>query len=604
MTPVRKALSEIRRSTLGVFRPAEQLPLSEWIERNIWLPSGLSAVPGPIALWKFQRELADAMIDPNIEKITVLKGSRLGYTSLLVGAIAHFIKNDPASILVVVPTDDDVRNFVVGQLESTFEASPTLKNVLPNPHSGGKDRDTLKYRRGAGWSFRCVSARSPRNLRAHAARIVITDETDAFEVTVEGEAVALASKRSLTFPNRKLINGSSPTTESGSYVAAAFEQSDMRVFECRCQQCGDYHELKWAQIQWPEGKPREACWICDSCGGVHTDEQKPAMVAQGRWRALAPHVKGHAGFRLNCLIAPFAPASWGRLAEEFVQAKRKPETLRVFVNTILAETWREEDDGGPQPHELQSLAEPMSLADIPEEVIYLASGADIQGDRIELSTWGFTEDDEWLVLDHRQLFGDPLRDDAVWSDLADVLRERHPHPLGGTIGRDATCVDASDGNTTNRVLSFCAGHRHLRCIPIKGASGSRPPLTPTASKRSRALMIAGIDPLKSRLYDRLAKRTGIRFSDALPLAYYEQLTAERPVVRYARGQPTRIWERYAGRLAEALDCAIYTLAARSAVAVNPARRGAELASRIGLPPATPQIIRSTWMDNGRRILTI
>jgi len=38
------------------------------------------------------------------------------------------------------------------------------------------------------------------------------------------------------------------------------------------------------------------------------------------------------------------------------------------------------------------------------------------------------------------------------------------------------------------------------------------------------------------------------------------------------------------------------VAARSAVAINLARRRQEVSSRVALPPAMPQVIRSAWLE--------
>ncbi len=197
MTPSRRKLNELRAAALGALRPVERKPLSEWIERNLYLPSGLSAVPGQIRLWNFQREMADAMIDPTIESVTVIKGARLGYSSLLVAAIGHYIKNDPTSILAVLPTDDDTRSFIVSQIEPTFDASPALRGAIAEIHSGPQGlghHDTMRHRRFAGGSLRVVSARAPRNLRSHTARVLIVDEADAMEATAEGSPILLAEK--------------------------------------------------------------------------------------------------------------------------------------------------------------------------------------------------------------------------------------------------------------------------------------------------------------------------------------------------------------------------------------------------------------------------
>src|SRR6266540_270018 len=157
MTPARRKLNELRKATLEALRPVGRRPLSAWIENTVSLPSGLSAVPGLIHLWKFQRDLADALIDPALERVTVIKGARLGYSTLLVGAIGHFIRNDPTSILAVLPTDDDSRSFIVSQIEPTFAASPELRGAIPITRTGAYNNfDTMKYRRFPGGSLRVI----------------------------------------------------------------------------------------------------------------------------------------------------------------------------------------------------------------------------------------------------------------------------------------------------------------------------------------------------------------------------------------------------------------------------------------------------------------
>jgi phage terminase large subunit GpA-like protein len=69
------------------------------MEEHIRLPAGESAVPGPIRLWGYQRGVADAIGDPLIERVTVIKSARIGYTTLLVGALANYVHNDPSSLL-------------------------------------------------------------------------------------------------------------------------------------------------------------------------------------------------------------------------------------------------------------------------------------------------------------------------------------------------------------------------------------------------------------------------------------------------------------------------------------------------------------------------
>ena len=69
----------IRRNALQALRPPANIPLAEWIEANIHLPQTASATPGRMRLWAYQRGICDAIDDPEIERVTVLKSARIGY---------------------------------------------------------------------------------------------------------------------------------------------------------------------------------------------------------------------------------------------------------------------------------------------------------------------------------------------------------------------------------------------------------------------------------------------------------------------------------------------------------------------------------------------
>lgn len=110
-------MNALGRRVMAGFVPPPRLQLSAWIEANIHLPEGLSAVPGLMKLWPWQREIADAISDPLIERVTLLKASRIGFTALTVGAIGAHVVNEPASILVLLPTEADCRDFIVSDVE-------------------------------------------------------------------------------------------------------------------------------------------------------------------------------------------------------------------------------------------------------------------------------------------------------------------------------------------------------------------------------------------------------------------------------------------------------------------------------------------------------
>ena len=51
---------------------------------------GISALPGAVRLWPYQQEIADAISDPGIERVTLVKPVRVGFTTLLTGAIGAY----------------------------------------------------------------------------------------------------------------------------------------------------------------------------------------------------------------------------------------------------------------------------------------------------------------------------------------------------------------------------------------------------------------------------------------------------------------------------------------------------------------------------------
>lgn len=574
-------LLNARLFALRALVPPPRLRLSTWIEREIALPEGTSALPGRVRLWPYQREIADAISDPEIERVTLVKPVRVGFTTLLTGAIGSFIANEPSPILCLLPTESDARDYMVSDIEPTFEASPTLRGTLTEGADEGEQRNTLMSRRFPGGSLKIVAAKSPRNLRRHTARVLIVDEADAMEVGNEGNPIRLAERRTLSFGNRKIILGSTPVAEDTSHVLRAYEASDARVFEVPCAACGAFTEIMWEHIEWEEGKPETAAFRCPNCRELISERNKAMMVAAGEWRATKPEVKSHAGFRLNALVSLLTNASWAKLAAEYVMAKDDPAELQTFVNTILGQGWRE---AGAELDEdaLAKRVEPFGLSDIPAEVLVITIGVDVQDDRLECTVTGWTKDGSCLVLGHVVIWGSP-DDETTWMELEELLRTEWRHPYGGKLKADACAIDSGDGDWTEKVYNYCFPRATRRVMAIKGMAGQRPAMQVSGGKvKGGRLWIVGVDTVKTTVFTRLQRAQGIRFSNTLEAVYFDQLASERRVVRYKRGAPVRAFERIPGKRAEALDALVYAWAARHALQIPLGQREDDLRSeRLG-----------------------
>ena len=589
-------IDTLRARALRALVPPPRLRLSDWIEGHIALPEGVSAQPGPVRLWPFQREIADAIGDPFIERVTLVKPVRVGFTTLLTSAVASFVTNEPAPIMCLLPAEADCRDYVVSDIEPIFGASRVVADALADDREEG-ERNTLLSRRFPGGSLKVVAAKAPRNLRRHNVRVLFIDEADGMEATAEGSPIMLAERRTLSFPDRKIVMGSTPVHEDTSAVLRTYAVSDMRVFMVPCPLCGAFSEVTWDHITWDEGQPETARWRCPHCDGDVAESHKPGMVAAGRWHVTRPEVKGHAGFRLNALVSLHTNASWAKLAAEFVTAKDDPSTLQTFVNTILAQGWRGEGDELAD-EELAERGEDWGLGKgVPAEVLALTVGIDVQHDRLECTFVGWAEGGTAYVLGHRIVWG-AWDDTATWDELDELLRARWPHALGGRIGIDAAAIDAGDGHTMPAVMSFCTPRLRRRVVPIKGAPGNRPMMERASgkAKSGKRLWIVGVDTAKLAIFGRLSRGSSIRLSDELPRVWHEQVASERMTVTYRRGQPVRAFHRIPGRRAEALDCLTYAFAARHIVNPPWADRRAELRNEEPLQSRTGPVLKSSWMD--------
>lgn len=583
---------------LSLFAPPPRLTLSEWAADKFRLAERASAEPGRFTPWPYQRFILDAIGDPAIERVTVLKAARVGFTKCLMAAIGASAATQPASIILLVPTDDDARGFAVDEVEPAFQESPALAGLLRNNRNDGRNTMVMKAFAGGG-SLKILAARSPRNLRRHDAKRLFIDEADAMEVTVEGDAIALAIKRTLGHADRKIVMGSTPTLENVSNVEKSWKKSNQTVFECPCPQCGEFFELQWEQLKWDAGKPETVHLVCPCSRCIIQHEQKTGMIEGMRARPLKPEIKDHVGFRLSALISLFANAAWHKLVAEFETAKAAgPSEMQVFVNTVLGRPFRltqaqvDEDTLMARAEEFvlgYDQARGAWAARLPAEALYITAGVDVQHDRLEVGLWG------WCLggvqaLGHEVLTGD-TNFPEVWEELDGLLQQRWPHPLGGTVGIEVACIDAGDSSgrqRSERLMAFAmARHGSCRSYAVKGASNPQTEPVKRAAKLKMAgkLFLVAVDQFKADLWSRLELPTPqpgwMRFSKSFAREWYEQLLSEPPQIVYRRGRPEREFVRIPNRRAEVMDCFVYAAAARHFFRPDWERRAAELAAATG-----------------------
>ena len=559
------ALDQVLGKIYTLWNPPPDLTLSEWAIKYARLSPESSAEPGAWQDIPYQRGIMDAFTDPAVERITMMKSARVGYTKILNNVIGYHAHLDPANILVVQPTIEDAQGYSKDEIATMIRDTPILEDRFYEPKA--KDgRNTILKKGFPGGMLYLVGANSPRGFRRISARVVLFDEVDGYPATAgtEGDQIKLGIMRSQMFWNRKIALGSTPTIKGISKIENSFENSDKRRYWVPCPSCGEFQVLKWSGITWPKDQPEKAYYACEHNGCVIEHHQKRWMVERGEWRA-EQEFNGHAGFHIWAGYS-FAPnAAWGILAQEFIDCKKDTEALQTFVNTVLGETW--EDEAEKLDHAI--LQERVERYPNPAADGYLlTAGVDVQGDRLEVGVeaWGPGEEN-WQV-DYLVYFGDTT-EPAVWNDLARFLNRTYTNNRGVELNISAMAIDS--GFNTDYVYAFVKKHSARRVYATKGMAGPGLPVVNKATKKKTGrdprpvrLFIVGVDGAKSVIYHRLQNvepGPGYRhFNNHLDQEYFEGLTAEKIVTKHRRGFEYREWIKTRPRN-EPLDIAVLNYAA-------------------------------------------
>ncbi len=570
-------LLRLERAAYRAFKPPEKLTLSEWADRYAFLSAESSAEGGRWHTLPYQKGIMDAITDPKVEQVTVMKSARVGYSKILNHAIAFHIHQDPCPIMLVQPTIEDAQGYSKEEIAPMLRDTPCLKGLVSE--SKAKDgANTILQKQFPGGTLSLVGANSPRGFRRVSRRVVLFDEIDGYPASAgaEGDQIKLGIRRTEYYWNRSIVAGSTPTVKDFSRVERMFLQTDQRRYFVPCPDCGHMQYLKWPNIRWTDGDPSTAGYCCESCGVIIPHSKKRWMVERGEWRATAPGNGKHVGFHIWAAYSYSPNATWPNLVEEFLDAKNDAEQLKTFVNTVLGETWEDEYASKVGADSLLERAAEETYQQYvpPAEVLALTIGCDVQDDRLSLSVWGWGREEEGWLIDRVKIYGSPSRPE-VWKQLDEILQKPYVNEAGEEV-KVMCCAIDSGGHHTQEVYQYSRERAAMGVIAIKGMSQKgKPPLGKAtkvdvdykgkALKKGAQLFPVGVDTVKSLLFGRLKHNDPgagyLHFFPTIGTDYFEELTAEKQILRFRNGYPERVWVKKSQAPNEALDEMNYAYAA-------------------------------------------
>ena len=475
------------------WRPPERLRPSAWCEDHVRLPIESSPIPGRVSFvtHPYMKEPLDAWVHPDVEEETMMWGTQLGKTTLMLMLMLYTAAVDPGPTLVVGAVQDSMKELSTTRLYKMLRACPETADLMLPEHL----QLDLLIDLGAqliyfGWSG------SVTKLGEKAIRYLFNTEVDKWtrEKSLEADSLDLAGERTKMYVNRRHMNEGTPNIKGLSRIEALYNLSDRRTFHVPCPHCGAWAPLVFGKrderggLKWPRkedgtsvtpDEARESAWYeCTLCSKKIRDADKPNALLRGVWvpagqrarpvarrsittsaiRVLTENASGepmvlegrpdnptarHRGYKLNSLYSLALP--FGEVAAKWLSAVGDFRSMQNFYNGWLAEAW----DIAPDKVQWQELlgrcndGRPAGL--VPLDVEVLIATADVGKHRIHwvLRGWNFAGT-SWLIA-----YGEV----GTFEEFDQAVRQTEWHLEGGGV-RMVDCIALDARYRTDEVDAY------------------------------------------------------------------------------------------------------------------------------------------------------
>lgn len=559
-----------------VMSPPPILKISEWADSYRKLSAEASAEPGQ---WNtdrapYQREIMNSLNDSEVEEIVVMSSAQVGKTEIILNILGFYIDYDPSPIMIIQPTEAMGIAFSKDRLSTMLRDTPSLRDKFPNPKSRDGD-NSMMHKKFPGGHVTIVGANAPSGLASRPIKILLCDEVDRYPLSAgsEGDPIDLAKKRTTTFWNRKKAYVSTPTIKGISRIESEYETSSKGKWCVECPCCGEYQPYEWPRIIF-----EDVTMECRECKERFTETEWKAQP--GKW-IHEDETNKKRGFHLNELASPWK--HWDEVIDDFKKANRalkekgSTEQMKVFINTSLGETWEQKGEGADE--ELLLSRREQYEADIPDGVILLTAGVDVQDNRFEIEIVGWAKGYESWGIQYKTIYCD-LEKDESWDKLEEELDKEFYFKDKRKLGIAATCIDTG-GHFTAKSYKFLKKmeKKQKRIFGIKGMGGEGISFIHKESRNNNEkvrIFILGVDAGKEMIVARLKTVDHGPGYCHFPMnrernyneTYIKGLTSEQQVLNFVKGRPRFEWVKKSGTRNEPLDLRNYATAAAEILSPN------------------------------------
>ena len=470
----------------------------------------------------------DRFTDPLIEKIVLCFGAQLGKTETELNMIGYALDQTSSPTMMVYPTD------TIAKFASDKRVQPMIKSVKSINDKFDENSKLLELDFNNGNYMVLVGANSPSSLSSRSIKYLFFDEIDKYPAFAgkEADPIKLATERTKTFVDKKIVMVSTPTIESGNIWQAFMSANERRQYYVPCPHCGVSQTLKFKQIKWPEEHNDNvdmirdtAYYECEHCGESIYDKHKMEMLRSGEWRAVneSQSKVRSVSYHLSSIYSPWV--AFGDVAYEFKNSKGTPATLMNFINSWLAEPWKSSKTKSTQNMEFTQSNYPCGV--VPDKAVLLIASVDVQLDHFWWEVRAYAPGVKSYLIDYGQA--------STWEDLEEIIINReYPSEYGEP--RQVMKAGIDSGFRTDEVYQFCSRFPEV-CIPIKGSSNHTTmtaPYTMTSLEKGVVgglkLYVLNTDYWKDFIFARMIRPAGedgtIHLYKECPQEYSDHLRSE------------------------------------------------------------------------------
>lgn len=512
-------LAELRGVTAQILKPRDRMRVDQCSDKYRWIPQSASSNFGKFqtATYEVARGPMMAVTEPGVRIITIAAATQLMKTTMLESTALYFMLIEPAAMIMVEPNKEAAEDLAKNKINAMIEYTPKLKEVML--------KSTMLRKAFLGGDLKITNAGSETNLAMNMRRVSACDEFEKYPPLPGGDAVKLVEERTTTHEDDALnIRVCSPREEEGP-TWESFLEGDQRLPFVECPNCGHDHYMRFRNadaaagerkfnLVWDTDKTGKADistarYQCPACDHDWTHGERLRALSKLKWRQTKPftccadHDEGgyqkpeetrrwvdyiddsdgqhvvsyaickvcgdravsnrHASFNAGRF---YSPKKLDQMLAVWLEAQGTQEKLKNFVNSHLAEPWKELSQIDVSADGLASRSEHYPLRTVPARAAVGTCGVDTQDDRLEGEiTWWGRGMESWHV-DYFVIEGD-TSNPKTWAKLDKILFDDYIGADGRKFRIEATCID-SGGHSTSQVYRYCSARSQFNVFATKG----------------------------------------------------------------------------------------------------------------------------------------